>query len=237
MATEGEDRAAEAARWLAEAVETGCPLAPLPDDIAPRDMAEAEETAAAVLEALETAPCGLRLLRRPGAAALAGPMMEGRLLRAGAAVAPATLRHPQVTAAAVGVLAEPLEEGEDSPPVFARLHPALDIAASRFTTLPLDDRLLAADLARLGLLVVGRAKALAPGRLRVALAPKGSRARGIETDLAAAFAEAAAAARRMGGLPAGALLVVAGLSAPVEPAGTLRASLGALGAAEASFGG
>jgi hypothetical protein len=235
MAAEGMDRAAAAARWLAEAVETGCPLAPLPDDIAPRDMVEAEETAAAVLEALEIAPCGLRLLRRSGAAALAGPMIEGRLLRAGAEVAPATLRHPLVTAAAVGVLAEALEDGAATQPVFARLHPALDIAASRFTTLPLDDHLLAADLARLGLLVVGRAKAMAPGSLRVVLAPKGSRARGAETDLAAAFAEAAAAARRMGGLPAGALLVVAGLTPPVAPAGTLRASLGVLGAADASF--
>jgi hypothetical protein len=71
--------------------------------------------------------------------------------------------------------------------------------------------------------------------LRVALAPKGGRPRGAETDLAAAFAEAASEARRMGGLPAGALLVVAGLTLPVDPTGTLRASLGALGAAEASF--
>ncbi|PWS35534.1 hypothetical protein DFH01_18210 [Falsiroseomonas bella] len=226
---------AAAGRWIAEAVETGNPLAPLPTELAPTDMAEAEDTALAVLEALGIAPIGLRLVRRPEGGALAGPLIEGRLLRTGVSVAPATLRHPQVTAAVIGVLAEPLEEGADMPPVFARLHPALDIAASRFTALPEDPRLLAADLARLGLVVVGRAKVLEPGRLRVALGPKGSRARGIETDLAAAFAEAAAAARRMGGLPAGALLVVAGLALPMEPTGTLRASFGALGAAEASF--
>jgi hypothetical protein len=224
-----------AGRWIAEAVETGNPLASLPAELAPADMAEAEETAAAVLEALGIAPCGLRLLRRPGDAPLAGPMIEGRLLPSGAQVAGSMLRHPQVTAAAIGVLAEALEEGAATPPVFARLHPALDIAASRFTALPQDPLLLTADLARLGLVAAGRAKALEPGLLRVALAPKGSRARGAETDLAAAFAEAAAAARRMGGLPAGALLVVAGLTPPIEPADTLRASLGALGAAEVSF--
>jgi hypothetical protein len=227
--------ASAAARWLAEAVETGNPLGPLPADIAPRDVAEAEEVAAATLEALEIAPCGLRLLRRPGGVALAGPMIEGRLLPSGSQVAPAALRHPSATAAAIGVLAEPLDPDDAAPPVLARLHPALDIAATRFTDLPGDDAALTADLARLGLVVAGRAKALAPGLLRVALAPKGSRARGAETDLAAAFAEAAAEARRWGGLPAGALLVVAGLTPPVAPAGTLRASLGALGAVEASF--
>lgn len=236
MAAARMDRPAEAARWLAEAVETGHPLAPLPPELAPRDMAEAEETAAAVLEALEIAPCGLRLLRRAAGAALAGPMVEGRLLASGGQVSPATLRHPEVTAAVVGVLAEPLEEGGQAPPVFARLHPALDIAATRFTAAPQDALALTADLARLGLVVAGKGKAVAPGVVRVALAPKGGRPRGVETDLAAAFAEAAAAARRMGGLPAGALLVVAGLTAPLPAEGTLRASLGALGGAEALFG-
>jgi hypothetical protein len=58
----------------------------------------------------------------------------------------------------------------------------------------------------------------------------------VEQDLAAAFAEAAAEARAWGGLPAGALLVVAGLTPPA-PAdeGILRASLGALGAVEATL--
>jgi hypothetical protein len=230
------DRAVQAARWLAEAVETGHPLAPLPPEIAPRDLAEAEATAAAVLEALEIVPCGLRLLRRPEAGALAGPMVEGRLLPSGAAVSPGTLRHPFVTAAAIGVLAEPLEEDAATPPVFARLHPALDIAATRFTTPPDEDAALAADLARLGLVVAGKGKAPLQGAVKVALGAKGSRPRGVACDLAAAFAEAAAAARRWGGLPAGALLVVAGLSPPVAAEGTLRATLGPLGGVEAVFG-
>jgi hypothetical protein len=236
MVAETQDRAAEAARWLAEAVETGHPLAPLPPEIAPRDLAEAEETAAAVLEALEIAPCGLRLLRRVAGRALAGPMVEGRLLPSGTPVSPATLRHPEVTAAVIGVLAEPLEEGALTPPAFARLHPALDISVTRFTAAPEDALALTADLARLGLVMAGKGKALAPGLVRVSLAPKGSRPRGMETDLGAAFAEAAIAARRMGGLPAGALLVVAGLTPPQPAEGTLRASLGALGGAEATFG-
>jgi hypothetical protein len=230
-----EQDPARAARWLAEAVETGNPLGPLPDEIAPRSLAEAEEVAAAILAALEIVPCGLRLLHRPGAAPLAGPMVEGRLVPAGRTVALGMLRNPLATAAVVGVLAEALEPGSAAPPVFARLHPALDLSATRFTAAPADDITLTADLARLGLVVAGKGKALPPGATRITLGPKGSRPKGTEIDLAAAFAEAAATARGWGGLPAGALLVVAGLTPPRPPEGTLRAALGALGAVEASF--
>lgn len=225
-------RAEQAARWLAEAMESGNPLAALPPEIAPRSLDEAEEAAAATLEALAITPCGVRVLRRAGGA-LSGPMLEGRLLPNAAPVALGALRHPVVTAAVVGVLAEELGDGA---PLFARLHPALDVSAMRYTEETQDALALTADLARLGLVVAGKGKAMAPGVLRVALGAKGARPRGVEVDLAAAFAEAAAHARRWGGLPAGALLVVAGLSAPVTAEGTLRASLGALGAAEASFG-
>ncbi|WP_237215268.1 hypothetical protein [Falsiroseomonas oryziterrae] len=225
---------AGAARWLAEAFETGNPLAALPEEIAPRDLGAAEEVAAATLAVLELVPCGIRLLRR-GGTTLSAPMVEGRLIGAGRPVATAALRHAEVTAAAIGVLAEPLDPDGDTPPVFARLHPALDIAATRFTAPPEDSVTLTADLARLGLVVAGKAKAMAPATLRVALGAKGVRVRGAELDLAAAFAEAAVAARRWGGLPAGALLVVAGLTPPRPPEGVLRASLGALGSVEASF--
>ncbi len=227
--------ATAAARWLSEAVETGNPLAALPEDLAPRSLGDAQEIAMATLDALQIAPCGLRLLRRPGAAALAGPMLEGRLVPAGRIVALGMLRHPAATAAVVGVLAEALDPDSDAAPVFARLHPALDLSATRFTDAPSDDITLTADLARLGLVVAGKGKALAPSALRVALGPKGGRPKGQEIDLAAAFAEAAAAARGWGGLPAGALLVVAGLTPPMAPEATLRAALGALGAVEASF--
>jgi hypothetical protein len=228
-------QAGDAARWLAEAMETGSPLAPLPAGLAPRGLAEAEEVAAATLDALGIVPCGLRLLRRPGGASLAGPMVEGRLVPAGRAVAVAMMRHPWASAAAIGVLAEALDPDSDAPPVFVRLHPAIDLSATRFTEAPGDDITLTADLARLGLVVVGKGKAMAPGAARITLGPKGSRPKGGPIDLAAAFAEAAATARGWGGLPAGALLVVAGLSPPMPPEGTLRAALGALGAVEASF--
>jgi hypothetical protein len=227
--------ATAAARWLSEAVETGNPLAALPEDLAPRSLGDAQDLAMATLDALQIAPCGLRLLRRPGAAPLAGPMLEGRLVPAGRIVALGMLRHPAATAAVVGVLAEALDPDSDAAPVFARLHPALDLSATRFTDAPADDLTLTADLARLGLVVAGKGKALAPGAVRAALGPKGSRPKGQAIDLAAAFAEAAAAARGWGGLPAGALLVVAGLTPPMVPEATLRAALGALGGAEASF--
>jgi hypothetical protein len=140
-----------------------------------------------------------------------------------------------VTAAVVGVLAEALEPDGDSPPVLARLHPALDISATRFTTAPEDPVALTADLARIGLVVAGKGRAVPDGPVRVSLGVKGARARGGEVDLPTVLGEAAMVARRWGGLPAGALLVAAGLSQAAAPDGTLRASCGALGAAEASF--
>lgn len=236
MSTTTDWQPEDAARWFAEALETGNPLAPLPEGLAPRSLDDAAAVATATLESLGMAPCGVRLLRRPGAAPLAGPMVEGRLVPATREVALAMLRHPVVTAAAIGVLAEPLDPDADAPPVFARLHPALDISATRFTVPPEDDLALAADLARLGLVVAGKGRAVAPGPVRIALGPKGTRPKSVETDLAAAFAEAATVARHWGGLPAGALLVVAGLTPPAAAEGVLRASLGALGAAEATFG-
>jgi hypothetical protein len=135
----------------------------------------------------------------------------------------------------VGVLAAPLDAEDDAAPVFARLHPALDIAATRFADAPDADATMTADLAGLGLVVAGAGRAAAPGVSRVALGRPATRARGTEADLAAAFAEAAAAARGWGGLPAGALLVVAGLTAPLAAEGALRASLSGLGGATAVF--
>jgi hypothetical protein len=225
-----------AARWLAEAMETGSQIAPLPPGVAPRSLADAEEVSAATLAAMEIAPCGLRLLLRPGRASLAGPMTEARLVAAARPVAAAMLHLPQASAAVVGVLAEALDPESEAAPVFTRLHPALDLSATRFLEAPADDIARTADLAGLGLVVTGKGKPLAPGTLRVALAPKGSRLRGTETDLAAAFASAAAAARAWGGLPAGAVLVVAGLSAPMPAEGTLRAAFGPLGAVDVVFG-
>ena len=121
---------------------------------------------------------------------------------------------------------------------------ALDVAASRFRDPPRRAALLAADLAGLGQVVVGRRAAAAAlsdddgRRVPVALSAPNRRPRGEPRDLHAALEAAAAAARRLGGLPAGALLVVAGLSPAVAPeAGlALAAGLGPLGRVKASFG-
>jgi hypothetical protein len=226
---------AGAARWLAEAFETGNPLAPLPAEIAPRDMAEGEEAAFATLEALGFVPCGLRLLRH-AAGPLVGPMLEARLIASGAPIAAAALRHAEVTGAVVGVLAAELKPEGRGAPRFARLHPALDIAATRFAEAPADAPTLAADLARLGLVVAGAGMAAKPGPVGIAFGAKRARPKAIACDLAAGFAEAAAAARRLGGLPKGALLVIAGLTPPRAAEGALRARFDALGTVEAAFG-
>lgn len=228
------DKAAAAARWLAEAWETGNPLAPLPPEIAPRDMAEGEETAFALLEALGLSPCGVRVAPGPGGVLVAAPMLETRLLKSPAALALPALRHPAATAALVAVLAEPLG---DAPPRFASLHPALDVAATRFTTPPADAAAIAADCGGLGHVAVGRAAPAGARPERVALGPPDSRARGEAFDADAALAPAIAAARRCGGLPAGALLVVAGLTPAVAPGPgvALAARFGRSGRAEARF--
>lgn len=219
-----------AARWLAEAVETGNPLAALPEGLAPTSPAEAEEIAAGVLAALGITPCGLRVLRAPG---LAGPMVEGRLVPSGSPIAPGMLRHGLASAAVIGVLAEELGDG---PPVLARVHPAIDLSSTRFTQAPTDTLAMTADLARLGLVVAGRGKPMPEAPVRIAIGPAGHRRRGESFDLAALFADAAAVARDWGGLPAGALLVVAGLGEVVPAEGALRVTITGLGAAEASIG-
>ncbi|MGG5817184.1 hypothetical protein [Falsiroseomonas sp. HW251] len=221
--------AAAVAGWIAEATETGNPLAVLEP---PRDADEAAEIAAAALEAMGQVACGVRVLAR-GGAMIAGPMTEARLVPAGAPIATDALRHAEVTAAAIGVLAEPLDPDDDAAAVFARIHPALDVSAMRYGERVEDPLLLAADLGRLGLVVAGKGRAVAAGATRVALGAKG--ARGAECDLGARFAEAARFARDWGGLPAGALLVVAGLTPAAAPAGTLRASLSGIGSVETSF--
>lgn len=232
----------EAAGWLAEAFETGNPLSGLPDPLAPRDVAAGERIAAAVLDRLGLVPCGVRL--GPGCdpgSVVAGPMLEGRLLAPRTPVLLGALRHARASAAVLAVLGEPLDPEAAGLPAFAALHPAIDIAAGRFTAPASSARLLAADLAGLGQVVAGRAAATAsPEDLRAAavtLAPAGRRPRPRPVDLAARLAEAVAAARRLGGLPAGAILVVAGLSdaQPPPPGGVLAAGLGPLGRVRASF--
>ncbi len=161
-------------------------------------------------------------------------MLESRLFASGAALALGTLRHASVTAAAVGVLAEPLNAGS---PRLAAVLPALDIAVSRFRDGPAQDGVAAADLAGLGFVVAGRRAAWDGSAVGVALAQGKARPRSVPVDLAARFAEAAAKARDLGGLPAGGLLVVAGLTPAVVPAAAevWSARLAELGNARATF--
>ncbi|MGK7867276.1 hypothetical protein [Falsiroseomonas sp. E2-1-a20] len=236
MDQENDNRIA-AAKWLIEALESGSPLAPLPDGLAPPDVEAGAEIAAAVLEETGYVPCGFRLLFRDAGDPVAGPMLEGRLLRAGTTVALPALRHARASAAMLGVLAEALLPDDEGAPVLARVHPALDLAASRFTDLPEDVPTLTADLGLLGYVVVGKAAASPAGPIAVSLAEASLRRKGLPVDLMAAFATAAVAARARGGLPAGAVLVVAGLSPALVPVAgaSLAARFAGLGKAEAAF--
>jgi 2-keto-4-pentenoate hydratase len=113
------------------------------------------------------------------------------------------------------VLGAALEPEATTPPEITAIHPALDISASRFTQGPADRLAEIADLAGLGMLVLGKRRPMPETPSRVALIEGEGAARGRPFDVQAAFALAAAEARRLGGLPAGAGLVVAGLGAPV----------------------
>ena len=214
-------RAARAAGWIAEALSTGNPLAALPPEVAPRGRAEGERVALAALDALGIAPCGLRLI-----GGMAGPMVEGRLLPDGALAAP--LRHPVATAALIGVLAEALHAGDTARPRIAALHIAIDIADHRYTEAPQALGARVADLAGLGFVVAGPSMASVPEWLTVDGAAIGPR------DV---LAPVAAQARRLGGLPAGALLVAAGLSGPLVPRdGLVTADFGPAGQLTARLG-
>jgi hypothetical protein len=142
-------------------------------------------------------------------------MLEARFLDDGAGLSLEIMRHGRASAALLGVLGAALEPEATSPPEITAIHPALDISASRFTQGPADRLAEIADLAGLGLLVLGKRRPIPETPSRVALIEGEGAARGRPFDLQAAFAQAAAEARRLGGLPAGAVLVVAGLGAPV----------------------
>jgi hypothetical protein len=211
-----ESRAAEAARWLAEAWETGNPLAALPPELAPASVAEGEAIAGEVVAALGLAVIGLRYAPGPGGIWIAGPVLEPRLLRAGTQVPLAAYRHAQLSAGVLGVLAEPLGEGA---PVFSALHPVLDLASQRWTVPSLDAASVAADLADLGVMLIGKRSegVRLPETSDARLGPTGTRPRPERTPLAELMARAAEAGRRWGGLPAGAVIAVVGLGARQVP--------------------
>jgi 2-keto-4-pentenoate hydratase len=224
-----------AATWIAESWRGGEPVPPMPYETLPRSQLDGQRIAARALEMLDLAPNGLRLATandRP----VPGPMLEAAVAEDEAVIALAGLRHPQAFAAIVGFLAEDLPRRGDEMPVFASLHPALDVTSWRLAEVPTTSALAAADLAGLGRVVVGRGKKLEPMRLRISVAPEGSWKRGIEIDIEEPILTAALAARRAGGLEKGSLLVAQlGSGVAVVAGTTLIASFGRLGRVKASF--
>lgn len=210
-----QDPITRATGYLSEAFETGNPLAPLPEEIAIITQDDAEEVAGGVLARLGFAPCGVRVAPAADGSLITGPMLEARFLDDGAGLSLEIMRHGRASAALLGVLGAALEPEATSPPDITAIHPALDISASRFTQGPADRFAEIADLAGLGLLVLGKRRTMPEAPSRVALIEGEGAPRGKAFDIHAAFALAAAEARRLGGLPAGAVLVVAGLGAPV----------------------
>jgi len=214
-------RAARAAAWIAEAFATGRPLAALPAEVAPRGRAEGERTAFAVLDALGIVPCGVRLLD-----GMAGPMIAIRLLPSEALAAP--LGHPVASVALVGVLAEALRADDEARPRFAALRIALDIADRRFAAPPPALGWRVADLAGLGFVAAGPAMVAVPATMV---------AEGVSLLPREVLMPVAAAARRLGGLPPGGLLVAAGLSPPLPVRdGWVRADFGEHGVVAARLG-
>jgi hypothetical protein len=229
--------AAEAARFLGDAWETGHSLAPLPENLAPADQAAGEAIAAELVEALNLPVCGVRLAPGPdGLTLLSAPMFEARMLRVGTPIALSALRQPKISAGVMGILAEPLERDL---PVFSAFHPVLDIAATRYTNGAPDAAHQVADLGGLGFVLVGKRWIGAlPEESEARLGLTGTRPYPLRAPLAALMRQAGAEAIRWGGLPSGAVLVVAGLatgsppvagqkwSASVPPVGRISATLG-----------
>jgi 2-keto-4-pentenoate hydratase len=224
---------------LADAVENGGPIDPVASRITPANQDDAEELAGAVLAQLGFAPCGVRLAPAADGSLIAGPMLEARFLDDGAGLSLEIMRHGRASAALLGVLGAALEPDATTPPEITAIHPALDVSASRFTNGPPDRFAEIADLAGLGLLVLGKRRPVPEALSRVALIEGEGSPKGRPFDLHAAFAAAAAEARRLGGLPAGAVLVVAGLGAPVlalKAGARLTARFTGIGKVSANFG-
>lgn len=230
-----------AAGYLAEAVTSGNTLAPFPPELAPTSEAQARRIAAALRDELGLANVGLRLVSPPDGIAgpkVAGPVFATRLLHAPMAVPP--LHRPVATAALVAQLGRALPararawSAREVASRIASLHVAVDIGASRYTQGPADLPSFMADLAGLGAIILGRPArtgwqaAIAAPRAAKAEGEEGTVAWRGEIDAAAALVEAAEAARAVGDLPEGAVLVIASLSPPL-PAGALTLSVTGLG--------
>lgn len=233
--------ARRAAALVAEAIGEGRTLASLPEGCRPATPAAGRRIAALALQDLDLVPVGLRLAPGPdGIEPVAGPLVETRLLRAPVALPPPAMPTGRRTTlallvqlgAALPARTRPWRSREVVVRI-ASLHVALDLAESRFAAGPADLPAHLADLAGLGLVVFGPPARAgwqeALGRpLAASAEPEGAERWRGQVEAGAALARAAEAARRAGGLPAGALLLVAGLSPPL-PEGAVAARIARIG--------
>lgn len=214
-----------AAGLVLEAVQEGGTLPPFPAPWAPTTVAQGRRIAAVVIDELGVPVVGLRLAPVPGLGDKAlGPVLAPRLLPGPVAVPRGERRT--ITLALVAQLGQPLPARERPCSRrfvlgrLASLHVALDLGETRFTKGPADLPSHLADLAGLGLVVFGR-PARAGWReairepLAALVAGEGGTVWRGEIEAEQALIAAADQARLAGGLPAGAVLVVAGLSPPL----------------------
>lgn len=233
--------ARQAAELILEAVQQGGTLPPFPASAAPATPTQGRRVAALVAAGLAVPIVGLRLAPAPGLGVEAvGPLLQTRLLREPAAVPPLEGSRRSVTAAVLVQLAKPLPARErayglrDLVRRIGSLHAGLDLAETRFTRGPADLPSHLADLSGLGLILFGRpARAGWQERIVRPVTVEASEGgnplwRG-DVDLTAALVRAANHSRLAGGLPAGAVLVVAGLSPPLRD-GPLELRFRGLGA-------
>lgn len=230
--------AREAALLVARAVAIGDEPLAFPESCRPATPAAGRRVAAYALAELGLVPVGLRLAPGfDGGGSFAGPVIESRLLRSPAAVPPPRPGRRRCTLAVAAQLAAPLPargrpwRAAELIGRIASLHPALDLAETRFAAAPADAAQHLADLAGLGLILVG--PAARAGWQEAVRTPRPARIepavwRGV-VDVAAALQAAAEAARAADGLPAGAVLVAAGLS-PELPDAPTTARIARLGA-------
>ena len=190
---------------LAEAFAQGEALSTLSPEDRPADAPAAWAMQDAVLDSLGFTPCGLRLVRGVDGVWISGPLLEARLVASGSVVPLSAFRHPRASAALLLRLAADVDHADMLPGALGAMHPALDIADSRYAAGPPDALWQAADLGGLGMVAVGPPRRATRAALREA-------ASGF--DLSALLRQGVAEA---GGLPAGAILMIASLSDSFAP--------------------
>ena len=223
---------------MLEAVQDGGTLPPFPAACAPKTVAQGRRIAAVVIAELGVPIVGVRLAPVPqlGGQAI-GPVLAPRLLPSPVGVPRAGRRT--ITLALAAQLDRELP-ARDRPYTrrfvlgrLASLHVGLDLGDTRFTQGPPDLPSHLADLAGLGFVVFGRPARAGWGD--VISAPLAAAIRTEDRELWRGQIEAGRAllavadeARRAGGLPAGAVMIVAGLSPPL-PDVAIKARIRRLG--------